>query len=482
MLGNGHISKSTGVFGWHSELEERLFIELASKLQNGEIIVELGSEYGRSAAEFLFATKGKDVLVYTVDIYPNNHYLVGDLLQAQVQNLTESGVDIHRHRPIKGKSFDIGQTWRGGEIALLFIDAAHDYASVKADIEAWQNHVKVGGIIAYHDYWRNAQSHPVHIEVKRAVDEWYDKTQWERHEGVDSLIYFVKPENALIIEASTDFELPSNVTISEITGVPGWLKQSEENELIKLAIDFVPDNGTIVELGAGLGRSASAFAYACRNKQYVKIYSIDLFDEGSFSKRFPYSQLKQWYKNVFEAMDKLSIAYKHDTLNWSVSVMNRQQNTNKDDFTLYGSKIDLLFIDADHDYSSVKADIAAWVRHIRPGGIVAFHDYDLTSVAQAVDEWQSEAKWWKQTRTDSLIYFVRPFEIDELPFTDPEFEGDHVVNPITVCNSEMTLKELSDTLGYPVSTLRAKLKNIEHGSRGREYVYDLNLVQRILNG
>lgn len=38
--------------------------------------------------------------------------------------------------------------------------------------------------------------------------------------------------------------------------------------------------------------------------------------------------------------------------------------------------VDLVFIDAAHDYDSVKADILAWAPKVKPTGIIAGHDYD----------------------------------------------------------------------------------------------------------
>ncbi len=51
----------------------------------------------------------------------------------------------------------------GGSLALCFIDAAHDYDSVKGDITAWLPKVRKGGILAGHDI--------MHEPVERAVRE-----------------------------------------------------------------------------------------------------------------------------------------------------------------------------------------------------------------------------------------------------------------------------------------------------------------------
>ena len=51
-------------------------------------------------------------------------------------------------------------------------------------------------------------------------------------------------------------------------------------------------------------------------------------------------------------------------------------------------EIDFVFIDADHEYKSVKADIAAWWPKIKPGGILAGHDFcdEFPGVEHAVRE------------------------------------------------------------------------------------------------
>ena len=66
-------------------------------------------------------------------------------------------------------------------------------------------------------------------------------------------------------------------------------------------------------------------------------------------------------------------------------------------------ELDFVFIDANHAYQAVKFDIIAWTPKVRPGGIIAGHDYgEPGGVAQAVKElvpgFQVERTvWWVRT-------------------------------------------------------------------------------------
>lgn len=57
------------------------------------------------------------------------------------------------------------------------------------------------------------------------------------------------------------------------------------------------------------------------------------------------------------------------------------------------SRLDFAFIDADHSYEGVYADVRAWWPKIKPGGFLAGHDYMTGKegisfgVTRAVDEW-----------------------------------------------------------------------------------------------
>ena len=51
-----------------------------------------------------------------------------------------------------------------------------------------------------------------------------------------------------------------------------------------------------------------------------------------------------------------------------------------------GPILDLIFLDGDHRYGALRADIQAWRPLLRAGGILAGHDYHWPGVKRAVDE------------------------------------------------------------------------------------------------
>jgi len=48
--------------------------------------------------------------------------------------------------------------------------------------------------------------------------------------------------------------------------------------------------------------------------------------------------------------------------------------------------LDFVFIDADHSYNSVLADIKNWAPKVKPGGYISGHDINMSSVKRAVKE------------------------------------------------------------------------------------------------
>jgi predicted O-methyltransferase YrrM len=53
---------------------------------------------------------------------------------------------------VKKSSVEASQDFSDRSLDLVYIDAEHDYNSVKTDINAWKNKVRRGGVLAGHDY------------------------------------------------------------------------------------------------------------------------------------------------------------------------------------------------------------------------------------------------------------------------------------------------------------------------------------------
>jgi hypothetical protein len=85
----------------------------------------------------------------------------------------------------------------------------------------------------------------------------------------------------------------------------------------------------------------------------------------------------------------------------------------------FNEPVHLMFIDGDHHYEGVRADLENWTPKIVPGGIVAMHDYaplpqhlallpHLEGVRRAIAEWAERSKWEQLSAPGSLAAFRRP--------------------------------------------------------------------------
>jgi hypothetical protein len=68
--------------------------------------------------------------------------------------------------------------------------------------------------------------------------------------------------------------------------------------------------------------------------------------------------------------------------------------------SIWPMPMDLIFIDARHEYEHVANDIHAWLPHVRAGGILCGHDYGVfPGVTRAADEIGRDGVegnvWWK---------------------------------------------------------------------------------------
>jgi hypothetical protein len=72
-------------------------------------------------------------------------------------------------------SLEASKFWWAKDLAFVYLDARHDYASVMADLNAWYPTIRPGGVLAGHDYLNGTIGEGAQrtvFDVKRAVTQW----------------------------------------------------------------------------------------------------------------------------------------------------------------------------------------------------------------------------------------------------------------------------------------------------------------------
>lgn len=138
-----------------------------------------------------------------------------------------------------------------------------------------------------------------------------------------------------------------------------------------------------VEVGSWKGTSAAFLAVEIINSEKnIKLDCIDTW-QGSSENIDPKSK---HFEPLLLEKDGL---YKNYTANIEPvkHIINSIRVPSLEALKLYDDNtLDFVFIDAAHDYESVCKDIQGWLPKIRPGGLLAGHDWDCDEVRQAVKD------------------------------------------------------------------------------------------------
>jgi hypothetical protein len=139
------------------------------------------------------------------------------------------------------------------------------------------------------------------------------------------------------------------------------------------------DNAKFIEIGSWKGRSACFMGVEILNsKKNIDFYCVDTWSGSEEHKDMDIIKNDLLYDEFLKNIEPVS------------SVIKPIRKTSKEaskDFP--DNFFDFIFIDAGHDYDSVKEDIDLWFPKLKNRGIFAGHDYDVgwAGVVKAVDEW-----------------------------------------------------------------------------------------------
>jgi hypothetical protein len=132
--------------------------------------------------------------------------------------------------------------------------------------------------------------------------------------------------------------------------------------------------GTYVEVGVEEGAYSRVFLPNLAAKVFQRLVLVDPWDLGLYFKKITQKEMEEVYHRVKNLAE----------FNPGVDVLRmRSVDASR---TFQDAWVDFVYIDALHDYGSVREDIAAWRPKIRPGGVLAGHDLYMPGVKQALAE------------------------------------------------------------------------------------------------
>ena len=162
---------------FHNNLGE-IFKELGYKVG-----VELGVEQGVFSE--ILCKGNPDMLLYGVDAWDTYEGYREHVTQEKLDGFYDNVIhkmQLYNYSVIRGYSMDIVDSFDDGELDFVYIDANHTFPHFSQDLYYWEKKVRVGGMIAGHDYrkFRNdVPAHAIHVVyVVNAFTQSYKIHPW----------------------------------------------------------------------------------------------------------------------------------------------------------------------------------------------------------------------------------------------------------------------------------------------------------------
>jgi len=139
-----------GADGWLTRAQGSALFDAARAVHPGSWIVEIGSHCGRSTV-ILAAAKAPEVPLLAVDPFDDPRWGGGSKALAEFERTLRSADLFDEVRTFRGLSVEAANAGIARPVGLLFVDGAHDRASVLTDIDRWTPHLEGRATLLFHD-------------------------------------------------------------------------------------------------------------------------------------------------------------------------------------------------------------------------------------------------------------------------------------------------------------------------------------------
>lgn len=161
----------------------------------------------------------------------------------------------------------------------------------------------------------------------------------------------------------------------------------------------------IVELGAYCGASTAVLASSSR----VTVYSVDWHAVGD-GDNFQFAPDDN--ARFVNTLVRYNLGARVNIINWDSQAFGK----------IFDKEIGLLFVDASHSSEAVQADLDAWLPHMAPHGVVAFHDYTAEQIKSVALDHPDLVYIQDVVMTGFFSYQPQGPKrfLDDKPFEEPE--------------------------------------------------------------
>jgi predicted O-methyltransferase YrrM len=137
-----------------------------------------------------------------------------------------------------------------------------------------------------------------------------------------------------------------------------------------------------MKVGAEIGVEQGIFSeIICQQNPGIRLYCVDAWRAyKGYRDHTRQEKLDRYFEETTQRLSPYNTAIIRD---WSMDALKAIED----------ESLDFVYIDANHDFKHVAEDIAEWSKKVKPGGIVAGHDYVRNrssiecQVKDVVDAW-----------------------------------------------------------------------------------------------
>ncbi len=143
------LSKFSNIFTHLSDDEKIKIFGLASSLNSGSVIVEIGSYLGASSCYIASGAKSSNSILHCIDTWQNHEMSEG--IRDTFEEFKKNTISLSKYIEIhKGFSAEIAKKF-DQEIDMIFFDGGHSYETINSDWNNWSPKLKKNAIVVFHD-------------------------------------------------------------------------------------------------------------------------------------------------------------------------------------------------------------------------------------------------------------------------------------------------------------------------------------------